>query len=457
MNISYPLPKDPLFPRLPEALNTEKMTSIFRRQLAEDFESVRYQITECVLEYIRYKPGVSCVIGYCLYVSDGNDLTKKIQRVHGRFLTPGTGDEEYTKAQKTHTASPLWGPPVVYLRELEMIISFFPNDRSLRRLHFILDPDKMKRVAQRRLIEYVKEPWLIKGKKTRIDVLSYKPERHCVVQCCFGMRNPDSREKKRISVIGKILRREEGEYIYGTNRKIWDLYRQMDGIPLVPDPMAFDPELSLFFQEEIVGNHPFPNEHPRSEWHSVLCRIAGQLRSFHELKLSKLRPCPHEEMYDELCLSMENTAEVLSEKKRIFLGLKRQLEKGLPELNGRELRPTHGDFHLEQILMRRENPVILDLDSIKLSDPIMDVANLAVHLLKFVLEGSLSRIEVEEAESMVLRGYFEEKEFQRLEGIYLWQKKAALVRLALSCIKYLPSNWQEKMDFFLAEAERSPL
>jgi hypothetical protein len=457
MKIPYPIPKDPLFPRLPEALSIEKMTSILQRRLAEDFESVQYRITECVPEYIRYKPGVSCVIGYCLYVSDGNDLTQKIQRVHGRFLTPGAGEEEYTKALKTHTAAPPWGPPVVYLRELEMMISFFPNDRSLRGLHFILDPDKMKRVAQSRLVEYVKEPWLIKGKRTRIDVLSYKPERHCVIQCRFGMRNLDSREKKRISVIGKILRREEGEYIYGTNRKIWDLYRQMDEIQLVPDPLAFDPELSLFFQEEIVGNHPTPTEHPRSEWHSVLCQIAGQLRSFHELKLSKLRTCSHEELYDELCLSMENTAMVLSEKKGILLGLKRQLEKGLPELNGRPLRPTHGDFHLEQILMRCKNPVILDLDSIKLSDPIMDVANLAMHLFKFVLEKSLSRTDVEEAEKVVLGEYFKAKEFQRLEGVYLWQKKAALVRLALSCIKYLPSNWQEEMDFFLAEAEGSPL
>ena len=408
-------PDDHLFPRLPDALDAEKMMNLFRRELAGNSEKGRYRLAGCVPEYVRYKPGVSCVIGYCLYVSENNNPSQKIQRVHGRFLTPGNGEEEYRKARKTHTATPLWGPPVAYFPELEMIVSFFPNDRSLRGLRFVLDPDKLKRMAQSRLRERVKEPWWIRGRRTRIDILSYKPERHCVIQCRLGMRNVDTGAKKEVRVIGKILRREEGKYIYDTNRKIWDLFNEIDEVPLVPDPLAFDPGFSFFFQEEIIGDHPFPDTYSRTEWHSILSQIAGRLKSFHELSLTDLRPYRHDDMYGELRMSIVNAADVLPGKKRVFLNIVGELEKGLSELNGCQQCPTHGDFHLGQILMRRDGPVILDLDSIRMSDPIMDVANFAAHLFKFELQGRLSCEEGDKAESVILKGYFEEKECQHVE------------------------------------------
>jgi len=459
MRTSLPVIEDHTLPDIMEALDARKMAGHFGRGIPEEyFESGEYRLESCEPEYVRYKPGVSCVVGYRLGLSEKGSGSEIIQRVHGRFVPSGDGEEEYRKARKTHTAAPHWGPSVAYLRDIEMVVSFFPNDRVLRGLRFVLEPDKLKRIAQRRLASLVTEPWWVRGRRTRIEMLSYKPERHCVVRYHLGMKNVETGENREIRVIGKILRREHGEYIYNINRKVRDLCGgEIDTVPLVPEPVAFDPDLSFFFQEEIVGTHPFPGECPGGEWHSLLGHISRRLKAFHKLDLTGLRPYSNDETYKDLCLSVQNAVSVLPEKKEAMTAVLGSLEGEVSRLRDRPGSPTHGDFHLEQIVLRQGEPVILDLDSVKMADPIMDVANFSAHLLKLELDGSLSRKEIDEAERAIISAYFEGEGFDQMRLPYMWHRKAALMRLALSCLKYLPSNWTEQFEFFLKESARSPI
>ena len=457
MNRHLLLPADPKFPGMAEALNAGRMHETFRSELQTGAGKDGILLEGCVPEYVRYKPGVSCIIGYSLRLApDGNGRTE-IQRAYGRLLPPDEGRVEYEKALKTHTAAPVCGPPVAYFRELPMVVSFFPNDRSLRGLRFMLDPDKLKRIAQEHLRGLVEAPWRVRGRKTRIDVLSYKPERHCVARCRLGLRNVDTGEKRTVDLIGKLMEPGEGAYVFQANRRIYDWCRTRGESLLVPEPFGYIPEWGLSFQEEVAGSHPAPLAGPPREWYSLLSRVAEGLRSFHRSSIAGLTPCPLDQVFEDLRLSATEAANVLPESEKILMGLLEEFEKDLPTQGVPELRPVHGDFHVNQILLGDRGPVIIDLDAVRLSDSLEDVANFTAHLMIYRKDGLLSRQEDEEAEGRFLRDYFEGDDLKDHQAGYRWHKKAALTRLALSCLKYLPMDWRARMEFFMDEAGRVTL
>ncbi len=454
MNRSFPVPRDPLFPRLADALDAEEMAAVIRRHLPPESVGGESALRECVPEYVRYKPGISCIIGYSLRFASGGNGGVEVQRAYGRFVSPDEGKKEYEKALKTHTATPRFGPPVLYIPDFHFILSFFPNDRCLRRLRFVLDSSKLKRIAMSNLTTMAPRPWWISGKRSCLDILSYKPERHCVVRCRLVLRNMETEELRRASVIGKMMRREMGGFIFEINQRIREAYRQQGEFPIVPEPFAFDQKVNFFFQEEMSGWHPLPDSTPADQWHDALSRIGASLRSFHGLKIKGLRSYPLEDELADFHTEVLDAVNVLPDGERRMANLLAELEKDAPGLEGESARPVHGDFHARQILINGQGPVLLDLDAIRLSDPLVDVANFTAHLSLYRLEGSLGEEEVPEAEAAFLKGYLGENERDCRKIDYLWYKKMALGKLALSSLKYLSPKWPDRMRFFLDEAEK---
>ena len=451
MNKPYPLPRDVRFPALAAALDPVFMVNLFRRELEGSSQRNHIRIKQCVPDYIRYKPGVSCIVGYNLFISDNN--TSLTQRVYGRLFPPDEGRASFEKSLKTHTATPGYGPPVAWFNDINMMVSYFPNDRCLRGLRFILDPDKLKRIAQSCLFEHVEPPWRIRGRKTTLDILSYKPERHCVVKCQFGLKNDSTKKKKSINVIAKMLEKGAGAYVYRTNKQIWRMYQKSESTPIIPEPMAYDAHAVIFFQEEVQGPYPSPSTSSREVWFTNLSRTAKSLRSFHELKIEGLRAYQISRELEDLRLSMQATSLVLPDWRRDILELYDRLEKESFGLDGRPAHTVHGDFHSEQVLMEEEGPVIIDLDEVRASEPMADVANFNAHLSKHVFDGSLTREEAQAAEEVFLESYAGDRDCSRSDPIYRWYKRVSFVKLALSCVKYLPPDWQDGVRFFLDEAE----
>jgi hypothetical protein len=449
----YPVPNDSRFPKLARALDPKVMFELIQNEFNRMNHESPFRLRECLPVYLRYKPGVSCIIGYNLIISDNGD-NSRIQSVYGRFVPSGEIKEAYEKSLKTHTSVPLYGPPVMNIQELNMILSFFPNDRSLRGLRFILDPDKLKRIAQRSIQSRIKEPWWIRARHTTIDILTHKPERHCVVRCQLYLRNVDTRGRKRMNVIGKMLKKEEGEYIYKINQQLWNECRLTEKIPIIPEPLAFDSSATLFFQEEISGQHPSPRGISREKWFTILGQIVETLKTFHGLKLNALRSFSLAEEFDDLKKSIDEAVRVLPEKRDEMLDLYNQLEMTIHNQKENSFGPTHGDFHIEQILLGKKRPVIIDLDEVRASDRLWDVANFTAHLSKYLREGSFSRDEAEDTETKFIEQYFGGEDFSLHKTSYLWLKKASLIKLALSCLKYLPANWQDDMSFYLKEARQ---
>lgn len=448
------LPRDPAFPGLAEALDPGRMASLFRDTLEGQDTRTHAALETCVPDYLRYKPGVSCLIGYSLYFSGNGSISRSTQRVYGRLFHAREGRGAYEKARRTHTASPAFGPPVAYLDEINMMVSFYPNDRCLRGLRFLLDPDKLKRIAQQNLSRLVREPWWIRGRRTTIDVLSYKPERHCVVRCELGVRNVQTGEKGTLRAIAKILPAEEGSYISRANWHIWTACNVTGKIPMIPEPLAFDHASGIFFQEEMGGLHPSPSGAPGDDWNAVLGRIGESVRSFHDLPVRGLRMHSAHSELEDLRSSIVQASLVLPEYARDLLDLLDLLSATISRVEQKKASPVHGDLHNGQILITSRGPVILDLDEMRAGDPLMDVANFTAHLSMFVREGACSRSHMRAAEEAFLEAYTAGDESALHQPSYGWYKRASLVRLALSCLKYLPFDWQDQMAFFLTEARR---
>jgi hypothetical protein len=409
------------------------------------------RLAGCVPDYVRYKPGVSCVIGYRLSFV-GADGERAEQRAYGRLLGPDEGDEAWEKAQKTHTATPAIGPPAVRLHDLGMIVSFFPNDRRLRRLRYALDPKKLKRVVMREVGAIAPPPWWVSGKRTRLEILSYKPERHCVVRCRLGVWNRETGEVRRVDLFAKLLRPEEGSHVYGVNRRIRRASEDGCG-PRIPEPLGFDRDLNIFFQEEVDGRSPLDFPAGSDGWDEMLAGIAGQLRALHRTDAGDLRDVPVEAMFHELAVSAEAAAGVIPARAGALSGLVGELGGSIP--SGRPMVPVHGDFHFEQVRVGADGPVLLDLDALHRSDPMEDVANFTAHLLKYRMAGAIPAGAVEGAEASFLEGYFRGESRSDHESACLWHRKAAFVRLALSSLKYLEPGWSERFDAYLEAAARA--
>ncbi len=130
-------------------------------------------------DYVRYKPGLSTVIGYRFDSVDG-------AQTRGYAIWCPDRDRASTIYRKGLTLRPRrsgFGPGLVRVDD-HTVVYTFPNDARLRQLRWYVQPRKIKRSLDG-LFGLVDG---ISARRTQVEVLRYKPERRVVAKLDLSTR-----------------------------------------------------------------------------------------------------------------------------------------------------------------------------------------------------------------------------------------------------------------------------
>jgi len=119
------------------------------------------------MKYIRYKPGVNCLVRYQLKV-DGQKI-----EIHAKAF----GADKRTKIQKSKerkTVNATIGAGRIFLEDQGIMVGLFPNDNKINSLKH-LDGGKNQKRIFRKLFPQRQELW-----KGKLQTLNYSPERRYV-------------------------------------------------------------------------------------------------------------------------------------------------------------------------------------------------------------------------------------------------------------------------------------
>lgn len=118
-----------------------------------------------VITYLRYKPNTSCLAGYSIML-DGETLTFSAN------ARRADAAEKLEKAEEKRSETSRLGPGRAVFSKYAITLVFAPNDRRLRKLKHLVDPDK-----RRRLLAALGLP-----EACQIAPIRHRPERRFVGQ-----------------------------------------------------------------------------------------------------------------------------------------------------------------------------------------------------------------------------------------------------------------------------------
>ncbi|MBI4169263.1 MAG: aminoglycoside phosphotransferase family protein [Acidobacteria bacterium] len=429
------MPRDRELPALREALDPEAMRERF---LSLDLGIP--EAREVAIAYARYKPGLSCVIQYHVRSSDGERI------LLGRVCAEADFDSLAAKAIATLRPAPGAGSIVHLLPDLRVVLTAFPHDRAVKGMRQVLEPDKLKRILHRVVARYDPARRWVSGSHSRIDLVTYKPERRCLVRCDLGVRDRASGEIQRETIYARI-------YSDATGRRVFDLLKSLqtgcafgqDGAP-VPAPLGYDPDHRILFFDPVPGR-PIAGRCKGEELADAVEKAGEFLAHLHAAAVEVPRLHHPATLLSEARQTTDRLAASGVEEAGDLLEAIRRLRQSQPP-SAAGLACLHGDFHPGQILVQGSSLHCIDFDETGMGEAAFDVGYFIAHLRRLVR----LRLLDEETESLAagrfLAGYGRRGALPSPEACG-WHRDLTLLRMALNSLKHLEAGWPETIRFYM--------
>ena len=374
--------------------------------------------------YVRYKPGMNCLVAYNLEV-DGAAVA-----VYAKAYRAGA-QEQLRKADTPGGAEGPLGEGRIVVPDLSVAVSVFPNDSRLKSLARLGNADTESALVRR---VFCDQRHLWEGKTYSIR---YKPERRYVAR--FDVEGEPEAVLKFYT-----------PHAFTAALRHARLFRSRD-LLRIPMRIGHSKRHSILALEWMGGqllSDAFldPDFSPAS-----LIRVGAALAEVHVHSHAALTPTTHEnEATTLLALSswlgfLHPPIAARANRLAQQLGT---LLSGAPPL----YRALHGDFYAKQVLLDRDRVVVLDFDSATAGDPASDLGLFIAHLERGRLRGTVPAHLVEEGTHALLEGYAGSTG-RPLPGMWPVYTAAGLLKLAPHPFRTRQDDWGGKTERIIARAE----
>jgi hypothetical protein len=426
-----------------EALDPEAMRARFR-----SLDLGVPEVLEVAIVYARYKPGLSCVIQYHVRSADGERIFL------GRVCPEPDFEPLAAKASATLRPSPGAGRSVHHLPDLRIVLTAFPHDRAVKGMRQVLEPDKLKRILHRVVARYDPARRWVSGSHSRVELVTYKPERRCLVRCDLGVCARESGEIQRETIYARI-------YGDATGRRVFDLLKALhggdafgpDGAP-VPAPLGYDPDHRILFFDPVPGR-PIAGPSGAGDLGDAAEHVGGFLARLHAAAVEVPRLHRPAMLLSEARQTADRLASAGVEEAASLLQAIRTLRRSQPP-SAAGLACLHGDFHPGQILLHGGLVHCVDFDETGMGEAAFDLGYFIAHLRRLVRLRLLDEGAESLATGRFLAGYAGHARRGALPApdSCAWHRDLTLLRMALNSLKHLEAGWPETVRFYLKRLER---
>ena len=359
-------------------------------------------------EYVRYKPGTSCLVSYRVESAAGERI------VHARAERDDAGRRLQRLAALADRPTAL-GPGALVLEERALAVLPFPNDRRLPALRALAAP------ATRRA--------LVGGSAGELEVLAYKPERRLVARAgdvVLRAYTADGWPAAARAVAG--VGRPGGV-------RVPEIRRVADAQQVLS--LAWMPGRAV---EALLGT---PDAAPAT-------LVAAALRALHDAAPAGDLPTRRGTWDVASLTAAGGSAEVAGAAVgREARGLAERLAE---RLAGRAPGGAvlHGDFSIDQVLVDDEGAILVDFDAATLGNPVDDLASCLGDLELRVIEGRLDARQAEAFAEGLLEAYAAGADVRDDElGVLT---AAALLRRVAEPFRRRRADWPAKMEAVVRRA-----
>lgn len=414
--------RDPQLPGLAVLLDPDAFADVLRRRGPEiQIEWVRAQ-------YVRYKAGTSCLVGYVVRTS-GTEIDV-YARCH-RSNQPIKLD----KASQRQSVPGLLGDGIEVVPELALAVYVFPNDHELRALRRLLDPRRSPRPLKRLLRDH-EHMALWKGS---LRPLRYKPERRCVAQLTLD-------DKPR--AVTKIYT-ASGYDIARDNAHAFVNQSPLQVARVIGDAARY----CALTWEWIEGPGLYEVLRESSTPQEALDRAGAALVRLHHQKPNLRTTYTNKDYGDALHRAAGEIETIHPELGQRARELCQTLTKLLLEHPWRS-QAIHGDFSADQVILAGEDAAILDFDRAGYGDPSIDLGTFGAKLIGAAIDGQLPIDRAEAARHGLVSAYGKSTGTDETPGAELFTA-GALLQLAQEPFRNRWDDWPDKTEALLACAERT--
>lgn len=324
-----------------------------------------FAIDQCRILHLNYKRYLkpasrdkSCLsAAYQLEIERRTTGERNSQIIYAKAFLGNRSYGALEKALRRPLRPTKLGIPLVHLNDLGMVIWTFPNDPEMTWLGELTDAEAVRKHLP-----------IEADADLEIEIVNYRPEVRCTLRYEFDGR----------ALYGKTFCDDRGAEIYRRMEWLWTLQRQAPGAFPMAQPLGYDKSLRTIWQEEWTGE-PLAAALTFENYAAIAAQIAARLAFLHQAAVpaslpteSRLDPEAQldevKKKIDKLCMAFPPLASQLQRLGTELLLKQRLLPEARPCL-------LHGDFHLRQMRIRRDEIALFDFDELAVGDPAEDLAN----------------------------------------------------------------------------------
>ncbi len=414
---TYRVPRDNILNHLSTALDTEKMKAVFQQQLYSDL-SVR--IASCTIERIKYKPQKNCHISYRLNFKNKVNQNKE-QLLCSRFYEQDGSASRFLKEVNKNNSTSL-----LHIPELDCVTWVFPNDRKLKNLELITHTDFLYRQVAPKLVNVAYgSDGVIQEFESKM--IRYVPEQNCSVRIQMRISHNSGRQQNFLIAYGKTHYNNSGQQTYRIMEQLWHSDQCQKHKLNIPQPLLYDQANQMFWQCGVPGIMLSELVENQALFIDSVSRFAEQIVLLHKIPL---QDCPHQNQ-DNLLQQLDNVGQLLH---KLDLPCREQITTLIsklitlaPSLQSEQLATLHGDLHLKNILVDEDKVYLIDLDSISIGNPLLDIGSFVAAIINLGLIRSLPEHLGEQTIQIFLQAYCKKAPWPIRDNELRWYIAASII------------------------------
>ena len=341
-------------------------------------------IIECRPGSLRTREGCRFAIHYDVRVLDRSTGGMTTHMVSG-VSYPAGKTREVWEALRTEQPSASVDPflPYAYIPGLDMLVQVFPHDHQLPSLAKLIG-EPPGAIESALIADFGPGDWRVDSEST--ELVRYRVGLRATVRLVRRATNPTSGELVERVYYAKVYRDgPTANRAFTMLRHVASAAENGDVRFSVPSPIAYVEALDTVIQTHVPGV-PLLRLLRRDRSALRAVRAAGRaVANLHSLDLdpaiAEARQAPRSlqhrlDRLDRACgLIGELRPDLVPELTAIVGAIKARLAH-------HSVAPAHGDLKPDHVLLNGDKVALIDFDDLRVSDPMLDVANMEAHLAR---------------------------------------------------------------------------
>lgn len=448
------IPQDTGLPQLAAILDDARMGAAFEAMLRDNDPSANLTVTDCRTQWIKYKPGNNCTVCYRLTVEESRSRHQGEQIVYGRIYADGGGRGRFVKVQPAHLTRPTYGRPMMYLAQLDMLVWFFPNDRKLAGLPFLVDKAQLRKGSLGDAVRTLcGSDWYVDEINFRL--VHYVPEHGCTARVEVVAKRAGSGAARELTLFGKCYSGDGGAETYRLMNQLWHHAANDPTALRVARPCSYHPEHKILWQSQVTGTTLLQQEMGSQGFCDSLPAAAAAVAALHNAALQCSNKMALNDWLQKLRELRGFLPRVVPSCEIHLVALTDHLCREAARLPDVPDATLHGDLHLGNILTENGKAALIDLDGLANGPALMDIGSF---IAAMIFHGMIQRSEPSSLNEMVevfLREYRRAARGPVAEFALRWHVAAALVvERAYRCVSRLKAGRVELVDDVIEAAHR---